>query len=108
MPIFLFNTHELTEHEDGRISGNWGGVYLLDLEKLTVEPYLMPEMTSWPQLYQRGWVADLMALSQDGDAVFLKVGLQKPDGPRMRYFLTQVTGSNKHIELLSPLESAFF
>ena len=109
-PILFFNSNRLTIDGD-RVSGNWDGLYSVDLETLTIVRCASKETLKLPVPYNDCWVTNLMCLSADGKLLYLTIGMCEMTGSTGReiaYYLAQFDMETRNLETISRLRAIFF
>jgi ClpA/ClpB-like protein len=109
-PILFFNSNRLTIHGD-RVSGDWDGLYSVDLEKLVIVRCTSKETLQLPAPYNDCWVTNLLSLSVDGKLLYLTIGMCQMAGStrqEIAYFLAQFDVVTGNLETISRLRATFF
>ena len=104
-PVVIFNS---AKREGG--GGNPDGVYAFDLRTHELKICIANDTLNIPEPYLRFWVLTLVSLSDDGETLNLKIGLEKPapGGGVVDYYLASVNLANKKLQLLSRLKDIRF
>ncbi|MFZ0797703.1 MAG: Clp protease N-terminal domain-containing protein [Terriglobales bacterium] len=104
-PIVIFNSMKWAGG-----GGNPDGVYLFNLKtkELTVCTAKDALIIAAPHL--RSWISTLVSLSDDGQTLYVKVGIEKPvsGGGVVEYHLASLALLDKKMELLSQLKDIRF
>ncbi len=109
-PILFFNSNRLMIRGD-RVSGDWDGLYSVDLEKLTIVRCASKETLILPAPYSDCWVTNLLSLSADGKLLYLTIGMCEITGStrqEIAYYLAQFDVGNGNLETISRLGATFF
>jgi hypothetical protein len=104
-PIIIFNSMKW----EGS-GGNPDGVYVFNLLTKELSVCIPKDSLSIPQPHLRSWVLTLVSLSDDGQTLYLKIGIQTPasGGGVVQYHLASVGIADKKLELLSHLKDIRF
>jgi len=110
-PLLAFNIETWQKHEQG-VSGDWKELQVLDVKTGTNVRSVRKGELILPQGFRDGWISDLIALSDDGDRLYIKAAFCRSgkSGPRSRvnYFLAVLDLVSKRVETLSELRAVFF
>jgi hypothetical protein len=104
-PIIIFNSMKW----EGR-GGNDDGVYVFNLLKKELSVCVAKNSLDIPQPHLRSWVLTLVSLSDDGQTLYLKIGIETPvsSGAVVQYYLASLGIADKKLELLSHLKDIRF
>jgi hypothetical protein len=109
-PTLFFNSNRLKIQGD-RVSGEWDGLYSVDLEKLAIVRCASQETLKLPPPYNDCWVTNLLSLSADGEVLYLTIGLCEMSGStrqKIAYYLAQFEVATRTLQTISKLRAAFF
>ena len=114
-PLLFFNSTRFTQesaHPSGNwASGNWDGLYSVDLETFTIVRCASRETLPLPPPYTDCWITDLLCLSEDGKLLYLTIGMCEMSGATRQnaaYYLAQLDLTEKSLQTISRLRAAFF
>jgi hypothetical protein len=115
-PLLVFNSMRLRKGTDGTLGGaDWDGVYLFNLQSGELKRCVSNNNLVIPPPYNdRGWVADVFNLSDDGLHAYVKVGLGKRGDEsemktvRMYYHVAQLELQTGKLNLISHLKNLWF
>ena len=104
-PIVIFNSM--------RWAGGGGspdGVYMFNLKTKELTVCISKEASTTAEPHLRSWISTLVSLSDDGQTLYLKVGIEKPvsGGGVVEYYLASLSVLDKKLELLSRLNDIRF
>ena len=104
-PIIIFNSMKW----EGS-GGNPDGVYVFNLLTKELSICVPKDSLNIPQPHQRSWILTLVSLSDDGQTLYLKIGIEKPvsGGGSVEYYLASLGIADKKLELLSHLKDIRF
>jgi len=104
-PIIIFNS---MKWEDS--GGNSDGVYVFNLLTKELSICVPKDSLNIPQPHLRSWVLTLVSLSDDGQTLYLKMGIEKPvsGGGIVQYYLASLSIADGKLELLSHLKDIRF
>jgi Clp amino terminal domain, pathogenicity island component len=88
--------------------GNHDGVYLFNLLTKELALCVAKDTLNIPEPYRRSWILSLVSLSDDGQILYLKVGMQPDTGGVVDYYLASLGFANKKLQLLSRLKDIHF
>lgn len=80
-PILVFNSKRWQRNAEGRLSSaDWDGLYVFNLQTRDLNLCLSGNNFTMPAPYdERGWVSDVLSLSDDARCAYVRVGLGKSD-----------------------------
>jgi Clp amino terminal domain, pathogenicity island component len=106
-PLVVFNS---IEWDKGRRAGNWAGVYSFNLNTKELALCFSKETITCSEPLNRFWIVELIFLSDDGQKLYMNVGVQKAasGGAVVHYYLASVNLADKELELLSRLKDIHF
>lgn len=103
-PIVIFSS---TKWEGG--AGNHDGVYVFNLLTKEITTFIAKDTLDIPEPHLRSWVLTLVSLSDDGQTLYLKVGIQTRSGSgTVDYYLASLELADKKVQLLSRLKDVRF
>jgi hypothetical protein len=78
-PIVVFNAKRWNRNSEGRLSeADWDGLYVFDVPTRKIELCVTGSNFIMPAPYdERGWIADVLDLSDDAHFAYVRVGLGK-------------------------------
>lgn len=106
-PIVVFNSLKWDKERHG---GNWAGVCCFNLNTKQLTVCVCKETLAVPGPHLRAWVSALVFLSDDGQKLYVNVGIEKPSRSSgiVNYYLASLDLRDNKLELVSPLKDAFF
>ncbi|MGA7685193.1 MAG: hypothetical protein WCC32_07230 [Terriglobales bacterium] len=104
-PIIIFNSVKW----EGS-GGDSDGVYAFNLLTKELSICVPKDSLNIPQPHLRSWVLTLVSFSDDGQTLYLKIGIQKPvsGGGIVEYYLASLGIADGKLELLSHLKDIRF
>jgi hypothetical protein len=104
-PVVLFNT---VKWAGG--GGNPDGVYRFDLRTKELTMCIAKDALNVPGTRGRSWIMTLVSLADDAQALYLKVGIEKPASGSgiVEYYLARLALLDNKLELLSQLQDIRF
>jgi hypothetical protein len=109
-PVLFFNSLEIIQENSGR-SGNWDALYTVDLETMTIASAASRRDLRLPAPYTDGWITDLLHSSDDGETLYLAIGMCELNGTtrqNIAYYLAQFEIASKNLRTISRLRGSFF
>ena len=90
--------------------GNPDGVYLFNLKTKELTVCIAKDALMIAEPHLRSWILALVSLSDDGQTLHMKVGIEKPvsGGGVVEYYLASFALLDKKLELLSQLKDVRF
>ncbi len=90
--------------------GNSDGVYLFNLKTKELTVRIAKDALTIAEPHLRSWISALVSLSDDGQTLYMKVGIEKPvsGGGVVEYHLASFALLDKKLELLSQLKDVRF
>jgi hypothetical protein len=115
-PLLVFNSMRWTRETDRtRRGADWGGLYTFDLQNRELNLCVSSGNLVIPPPYDdRGWIADVFSLSDDGRHAYVRVGLGKreDDGEmkviKMYYHVAQLDLETRDLNLITHLKNTWF
>jgi hypothetical protein len=115
-PIVVFNSMTWQRDPEGRRSGaNWDGLYVFNLETNELTLSVAGNSLVVPAPYdERGWVSDVLDLSDDAGHAYVRVGLGKrqDEGESKNiyydYHIARLKLRSRELEVISKLENVWF
>jgi hypothetical protein len=106
-PIVVFNSIKWDKERNG---GDWAGVCCFNLNTKELTVCASKETLVVSEQHTRAWVAALVFLSDDGQNLYLNIGIEKPSrsGSVVNYHLARLNMADKTLELVSPLRDTFY
>jgi Clp amino terminal domain, pathogenicity island component len=106
-PIVIFNTIKWDRAGGG---GNSDGVYAFNLLTKKLMVCCAKDKLAVPVPHLRSWILTLISLSDDGEALYVNVGIETavPSGGIVHYYLARLNLTDNKLELLSPLKDIHF
>jgi hypothetical protein len=74
--LAAFNSHRYGPISEERVSANWNGLYLWNLDSGDISRCVADGELIVPEGYSRGWITDLLGFSEDLKRIHVKVGLE--------------------------------
>jgi hypothetical protein len=116
LPVLLFNSWKLLRDAQGKRSGaNWGGLYVFNLQSREMSICVSENNFNLPPPYdERGWISEILDLSDDACHAYVKVALgrHEDDGERKiiryDYHIARLHLATRNLELISHLKNLFF
>ena len=104
-PIVIFNS---VKWAGG--GGHPDGVYSFDLRTKELSVCIPKDSLIIPEPHLRSWILTLVSLSEDGETLYLKIGIEKSvsEGGVVHYYLASLTLGDKRLKLLSVLKDIRF
>jgi len=115
-PLLVFNSMKRRRHPDGSHWGaDWSGLYVFNLSNKELILCAAEGSFLIPAPYDdRGWIAQILSLSDDARHAYVKVGLGKrrEEGEKkivkMDYHLARLDLRTKELELVTHLKNTWF
>ena len=115
-PLFVFNSMKWHRDPDGsRRGADWDGLYTFDLRERQLNLCVSKDNLVVPPPYDdRGWIAQILSLSDDARHAYVKVGLGKrrEEGEKkivkMDYHLARLDLRTKELQLITYLKNIWF
>jgi hypothetical protein len=106
-PIVVFNSLKWDKERNG---GDWAGVCCFNLNTKELTVCACKETLVVSEQHTRAWVSALVFLSDDGQNLYLNIGIEKPSrsGSVVNYHLARLNMADKTLELVSPLRDTFY
>jgi hypothetical protein len=103
-PIVIFNS---IRWEGG--GGNSDGVYVFNLITKELTLCVAKDTLNIPEPHLRSWILTLVSLSDDGQTLYLKIGMQPASrAGGVDYYLASLSLADKKLQLLSRLKDIRF
>lgn len=104
-PIVIFNSMKWASG-----GGNHDGVYAFNLRTKQLTVCVAKDTLIIPEPHRRSWILTLVSLSDDGQTLYVKVGIEKPvsGGGVVQYYLASLALADNRVELLSHLKDIRF
>jgi len=104
-PIVIFNSMKWAGG-----GGNPDGVYTFDLRTKELKVCVAKDALIIPEPHLRSWILTLVSLSDDGQTLHVKVGIEKPVSGSgvVQYYLASLGLADNKLELLSHLKDIRF
>lgn len=115
-PILVFNSMRLRRRPEGPRTGrDWGGLYVFNLETKELNLSAAGNSLVIPAPYdERGWVSQILHLSDDACYAYVKVGLgRRRDEGEIKniyydYHIARLDLRSRKLELISRLKDVWF
>lgn len=106
LPIVVFSSSQW----DSRGGGNWVGLHAFDLKTKELSVCVTKASLQIEEPHLRGWVIDLISLSDDARTLYLNIGIEKQisSGTVVDSYLASLGLVEKKLEFLSLLKDAHF
>ena len=109
-PFLFYQSTKWVKQEDCYTGGD-RGVYRFDILNRTHAEIVADDSLSIPAPYNRGWVSNLVAASEDASTLVLTIGMSVEDNTLgfhgAPYHLACMDLATKQLEFISQLKSAF-
>lgn len=101
-PLVVFNSFKWDKTRKG---GDWDGAYLFNLSTKELALCISPEKLRFSEPHGRLAITNLVSLSEDARAVYLRVAIEKlvSGGAVVHYYLAKVDLADPEVKLLSRL-----
>ena len=106
-PIIVFNSLKWDKEHHG---GDWAGVCRFNLNTKELTVCACKETLAVSESHTRAWVSALVFLSDDGQKLYVNLGIERPSGNSgiVNYYLASLHLTTKRVELIAPLKDVFF
>ena len=108
-PRVVFNSFKLEKRGEG-YGGDWAAVYAFNLHTKELTVCTSKDTLAVPERHTRAWISTLVSLSNDGQKLYVNVGIEKSaqSGGVVGYYLASLDLMDKKLELVCPLKDVFF
>lgn len=104
-PFLFFN---VLQHQPDHAGISWKSVSRVDLFSTEVSVLVQESSLVLPAPYSRGWVSNLLGISDDCKTLYCKLGLEHPEDVVIEYWLSEIEVETCRIELLTQLKGIWW